>query len=234
VTNLLVLWDIDRTLLDAGGVGAEAYTIAFRRLFGRDPVLVRMAGRTDRAIVTDTLRSSGVEDVEPHLEPLRAAAEEALDEIVDQLPSRGRALPGAADALAAMQAEGVVQSLLTGNVRRFAEVKVRAFALDGYLDLDAGGYGWAHVVRAHLVGVAREAAAARYGRAYPGRATVLVGDTPLDVEAALATGAAVVAVATGNFTVDELAAAGAHVVLQDLTSTSEVLAAVRYASQVVG
>jgi phosphoglycolate phosphatase-like HAD superfamily hydrolase len=189
-----------------------------------------MAGRTDRSIVTETLRNSGVEDVEGQLERLRAAAEEALDEIVDQLPSRGRTLPGAAEALAAMRDEPVVQSLLTGNVRRFAEVKVRAFALDGYLDLDVGGYGWAHVVRAHLVGVARAAALERYGRAYPGRATVLVGDTPLDVEAALATGAAVVAVATGNYTVDELTAAGAHVVLPDLASTSEVLAAVRFAA----
>jgi phosphoglycolate phosphatase len=230
VTDLLVLWDIDHTLVDAGGLGRQAHAVAFQRLFGHEPVAVPMHGRTDRAIATDTLRSNGIEDVDRWLEPFRAAAERALDELADQLPTRGRALPGAVDALAALTGEPVVQSLLTGNIRRFAEVKLRAFALDGYVDFDAGGYGWTHLVRAHLVGVARAAAAERYGRGYPGRATVLVGDTPLDVEAALATGASVVAVATGAYPADALVAAGAHVVLPDLVGTGEVLAAIRTAA----
>src|SRR5215831_6600894 len=56
LTELLVLWDIDHTLVDAAGVGVEAFIVAFRRLFGRDPLgLPVMSGRTDRAIVTDTL-----------------------------------------------------------------------------------------------------------------------------------------------------------------------------------
>ena len=54
----------------------------------------------------------------------------------------------------------------------------------------------------------------------------MVGDTPLDVEAALAAGARVVAVATGSYAAAELAAAGAHVVLPDLTDTAVVLAAI--------
>ena len=55
---------------------------------------------------------------------------------------------------------------------------------------------------------------------------MLVGDTPLDVEAALAAEARVVAVATGSYSAAELAAAGADVVLPDLTDTARVLAAV--------
>jgi phosphoglycolate phosphatase-like HAD superfamily hydrolase len=65
-----------------------------------------------------------------------------------------------------------------------------------------------------------------YGTDFSGRRTVLIGDTPLDVEAALATGAQVVGVATGSFTAAELAAAGAEVILPDLTDTARVLAAV--------
>ena len=83
-----------------------------------------------------------------------------------------------------------------------------------------------HEVRAELVTVARRAARQLYGLDFPGAATVLVGDTPLDVEAALASGARAVAVATGSFPAADLAAAGAHVVLSDLTNTGAVLAAV--------
>ena len=83
-----------------------------------------------------------------------------------------------------------------------------------------------HEVRAELVTVARHAAGQVYGADFSGASTVLVGDTPLDVEAALATGARAVAVATGSYSAAELAAAGAHVVLPDLTDTARVLAAV--------
>jgi phosphoglycolate phosphatase-like HAD superfamily hydrolase len=87
-----------------------------------------------------------------------------------------------------------------------------------------------HEVRAELVPVARQAARRAYGADFGGRSTVLVGDTSLDVAAALAAGARAVGVATGSFSADELAAAGAHVILPDLTDTSLVLAAVTRAS----
>ncbi len=83
-----------------------------------------------------------------------------------------------------------------------------------------------HEVRAKLVAVARHAARQAYGTDFSGSSTVLVGDTPLDVEAALAAGARAVAVATGSYPAADLAAAGAHVVLPDLTDPARVLAAV--------
>ncbi|MGA9313761.1 MAG: HAD hydrolase-like protein, partial [Solirubrobacteraceae bacterium] len=85
-------------------------------------------------------------------------------------------------------------------------------------------------VRADLVDVARRNAAARHGHDFGGRATVLVGDTPSDVEAALATGASAVGVASGSFDVTELTQAGAHVVLPDLADTDAVVAAIRHAA----
>src|SRR5262249_44333157 len=194
--KVLVLWDVDHTLVDAGGVGEEAILVAFREMFGRAAVTPpMMAGRTDRAIVIDLLRANGVSDPEPYLEDFRAAAERAFLALDGALRARGRALPGAAASLAALHRAGAVQTLLTGNIRAFAVAKVRAYDLAAHLDLDIGAYGWAHAVRAHLVGMARAAASQRHGREFPGRSTVLVGDTPRDVEAALATGAAVVGVA---------------------------------------
>jgi phosphoglycolate phosphatase-like HAD superfamily hydrolase len=105
-------------------------------------------------------------------------------------------------------------------------VKLAAADLDEHLDLGVGAYGDAHEVRAELVPVARQAARAAYGADFSGLSTVLVGDTPLDVAAALVTGARAVGVATGSFSAADLATAGAHAVLPDLTDTSLVLAAV--------
>ncbi len=120
----------------------------------------------------------------------------------------------------------MVQSLLTGNIRPLAEVKLGALGLTRHLDLEVGAYGDLHEVRSELVGPARRRAAAAYGADFGGRATVLVGDTPLDVEAAVVAGARAVGVATGGFGVAELASAGADAVLPDLTDTSRVVAAV--------
>jgi phosphoglycolate phosphatase len=137
-----------------------------------------------------------------------------------------RALPGAAAAIAALAAAGLRQSVLTGNIRPLAAVKLAAAGLGEHLDLDVGAYGDAYEIRAELVAVARQAARAAYGADFTGPSTVLIGDTPLDVAAALATEARVVGVATGSFTAADLAAAGAHAVLPDLTDASLVLAAV--------
>jgi phosphoglycolate phosphatase len=228
--EVLVLWDVDHTLVDAGGVGVRAFGAAFRQLFGRDAVaLPSMAGRTDRAIAIDVLRDNGIDDPESHLEGFRLAAENALAGLESRLRLEGRALPGAAEALVALRAEAAVQTLLTGNIRAFAEAKMRAFDLVDHLDLDIGAYGWAHAVRANLVGIARAAAYGRHGRTFTGRATVLVGDTPRDVEAALATDASVVGVATGRYSAAELRDAGAHRVLDDLTDTAVVIAAINAA-----
>ncbi len=116
--------------------------------------------------------------------------------------------------------------MLTGNIRPLAEVKLGPLGLTRHLDLDIGAYGDLHEVRSELVGPARRRAALAYGTDFGGKATVLVGDTPHDIEAALVTGARAVGVATGGFTVAELASAGAHAVLPDLTDTGRVLAAI--------
>jgi len=119
-----------------------------------------------------------------------------------------------------------VQSVLTGNMEVTAAAKLAALDLDPYLDLRVGAYGDEHEIRADLVPLARARAAAAYGGDFAGRATVLIGDTPLDIEAAQLSGARSVGVATGGFSAAELAAAGADAVLPDLADTARVLAAI--------
>jgi len=243
VRCLLVLWDIDFTLIDAGGVGTRLYRMVFRDMFGTDlPAAADMAGRTDRAIVLDTLARAGIPGPRQHLDQFLARLAALAPTGRGLAEQHSRALPGAAAALDALAAFApgrngagpgepdqqvcVVQSVLTGNVRPMAEMKLGALGLDGHLDLEAGAYGESHEVRAELVHVARGNATRRYGTDFSGPATVLVGDTPLDVAAALETGARAVAVATGGTTAAALAESGAHAVLPDLTDTPAVLAAI--------
>jgi phosphoglycolate phosphatase-like HAD superfamily hydrolase len=229
VRSLLVLWDIDFTLLNAGGVSRAVYVSVFRHLFGRDPVAVApMAGRTERAIILDTLTMSGISEPREQVDAFVTELARRAPGLRETFAARGHALPGAVAALTAVAALGAgaaVQSVLTGNVRPVAEAKLAAFGLDGYLDLAVGAYGEEHERRAELVYLARGRAAAGYGRDFGGPATVLVGDTPLDVAAAAESGARSVAVATGGSTAAQLAAAGAGCVLPDLTDTAAVLTA---------
>jgi phosphoglycolate phosphatase-like HAD superfamily hydrolase len=231
VRRHLVLWDVDGTLVQAGEVGRDIFTEAFQAVLGRDPDQVTakalaMAGRTDPEIALEFLAAHQVEG-ERHLSAFGEALVTALAAKAAVIRERGRALPGAKQVLAALgRTGGVVQSLLTGNMEPNALLKLASFELDGYLDFEVGGFGSDHHHRPSLVEVARTKAEAKYGTAFAGAATVLVGDTPLDVAAGRASGARTVAVATGPYRVEELRGCGADAVLGDLNDTELVLKAI--------
>jgi phosphoglycolate phosphatase len=233
VGDLLVLWDLDGTLLHAGRVGSDLYALVFAGLFGRSPeVLAPMAGRTDRAIILETLELAGISDPRRYVDPFIAGLSAHAPGVRDAVAAQGRALPGAAAAIAATAAlpspGRVYQSVLTGNVRPMAEVKLSALGLHELLDLRIGAYGDDHEVRAELVHLARRRATARHGLRpadLAGSATVVIGDTPLDIVAALAADARAVGVATGRYPAADLVAAGAHAVLPDLTDAALVVQA---------
>ncbi|HVQ97096.1 MAG TPA: haloacid dehalogenase-like hydrolase [Mycobacteriales bacterium] len=225
----LVLWDIDHTLINAGGVGAEMFTQALEQVMGRPSrMLANMAGRTDTVILADTLELHGLTPSAELFDRFAAAlAANYTPHQRDRLRTHGHVLPGAAEALAALAARpDVVQSTLTGNVKPVAIIKLATFGLDQWIDFDAGAYGSEASARADLVPLARGRAAARYGTSFAGTATILIGDTPADIEAALANGAAIIAVATGGSSPADLKAAGAEIVLPDLERTTELLAAI--------
>jgi phosphoglycolate phosphatase-like HAD superfamily hydrolase len=411
--DVLVLWDVDGTLLNAGGVGGDLYEMVFSSMFGRPcEKLAPMAGRTDRAIILDTLEMAGIPEPRRHVDLFIAGLRSRAPGMFEAVQQRGRALPGAAeavlavasarvasstigftvtgaalaepdglaDAVGAGPASGLIagpiagpesaglepaglepaglegdmragderaggipvslipaparvaaggvpagasvtaavsvgapagtqpssavlplavsteavlapaslpvsaptvqvaphpatkaaaaaaaaaavalppadsrrhpvtiaadlpspygrrrpesgrvfQSVLTGNVRTLAEVKLSAVGLRYPLDLCIGAYGDDHEVRTELVHLARRRASAVHGRPpsdFGGQATVVVGDTPLDIAAALAAGARAVGVATGGYPASALLEAGAHAVLTDLTNTAAVLSA---------
>jgi len=227
----LVLWDIDGTLVHTAGHGRDAFSAAFGAIFGRpaDLTTVSMGGRTDHDIATEVLATAGVADGAAHIPRMLDELGLALGAVRERIAEEGHVTPGAPETLEAMRGQpGITQSLLTGNIEPNAELKLGAFGLDRFLDLEIGGYGSdPHTTRSDLVGAAREKAARLRGLRVEVADTVLIGDTPLDVEAAHTAGARAVAVATGPYSLEELAETGADAVLADLQDFEAVLAAIR-------
>ncbi|MFE2430677.1 HAD family hydrolase [Streptomyces sp. NPDC059373] len=219
---LIVLWDIDHTLIDNAGVSKEIYAAAFTRLAGRPPARpARTEGRTDRLIIADMFLDHGLEP--PDWEDALSALEAAGAGREADLSQRGRVLPGVYGALKSVAEEdGMISSVLTGNIAANARVKLGAFGLDALLDLEVGAYGADSTDRAALVDVARSRIRAAYGLP-DGAPVVLIGDTPRDVDAALKTGSDIVAVASGVHSAAELQQAGASFVLADLSDVHALM-----------
>ncbi|MBT2414844.1 HAD family hydrolase [Streptomyces sp. ISL-12] len=218
----LVLWDIDHTLMATRGLGRELWAAAFEQVTGvalREQASV--TGSTEQVILRETARLHGVE----HDETLFTRFADALGAVhvrrAAELRERGHALPGAAAALAALRDRGVRQSVVTGNVRQAAEVKLASFGLDSYLNLEEGAYGEDGERRPKLLRLA-------LGRAgVKATGAVFLGDTPADVAGGHEAGVRVVAVASGKTSAAELESAGAEMVLDGLADTAQVLAALR-------
>ncbi len=215
---LLVLWDIDHTLIETRGVGRGIYERAFPVATGK-PLreLATVSGRTELDIMRESLRRNGIEPTDEAIHRLARALIQGHEAARNELADRGRALPGAAATLAALAADDLVhQSVLTGNLREVARIKLEVFGLDVYLDLEAGAYGEDNPERAQLVRYAQGRAAKRFNILFDDAHTVLIGDTPNDVRAALQAGVHVIGVATGSSDREELRRAGATVVLTEL------------------
>jgi phosphoglycolate phosphatase len=225
----LVLWDVDHTLIENGGVSKDTYALAYKMLVGSAPDTRPLThGRTDFQIMGELLTANSV-DVSSYAEvaDFFDVLTKAMEVMAPQLSERGYALPGAREALTTIATnKAVIQSALTGNIEINARTKLGAFDLDRLIDMAVGGYGSDDPVRSNLVGIARKKVRHKYGVQFDELSTVLVGDTPLDIEAAIDGGAKIIAVASGEHSAHELRAAGATIVLDDLSNTTKVLEAI--------
>jgi phosphoglycolate phosphatase-like HAD superfamily hydrolase len=218
-TPLLVLFDIDGTLVHTGGAGLRGMNAAFARLYGWPNALegVSFAGRTDRSIaheVYDRLGRPGVEETE--IFRMREAYLEHLGvEMLEPTTRPFGVLPGVTTLIDALEDDDrAIIALLTGNFEGGAAIKLGHFDL--WRRFGFGAFGDHHVDRRDLVPVALEAAR-RAG--HPDLApsdVVVIGDTPLDIDCARAHGARSVGVATGPFTIDALVGAGADLAVAAL------------------
>ena len=227
---VLVLWDLDLTLLDPAGFGTRMIMPVLAERLGREPVMgASFAGRTDRAILTDLLLLNGVkvhDDDDTVISLMDAVAQRCETFGQDLLAGGGGPLPGAREAVDAVAADPQLhQGIVTGNMRRTALLKLRLCGFDGLPDPALGAFGDHHADRAHLVRDAVTVARAR-GLDVSVADAVVVGDHVHDVRGALDAGARCVGVATGRVSAADLRTAGAHVVLPDLTDADALLSAI--------
>jgi phosphoglycolate phosphatase len=228
--QVLLLWDVDPTLIENSGVSKAVYARAFQVMTGRAPeVQPGTDGRTDHEIVRNLFTANGAVFAAEDETSYQSALIDAMRELHPRLMRDGFALPGVPEVLEAVsQIPGIVQSVLTGNIRPNAEAKLGLLGDHArVLDLDVGGYGSDDARRPRLVGAAQRKASQKYGVVFGSSSTVLIGDTERDVAAALEGGALIVAVATGVTSQEELRQAGAHVVLPDLADAPGFVAIVR-------
>jgi phosphoglycolate phosphatase-like HAD superfamily hydrolase len=200
---------------------------AFEQLFGvRDAFRgVPMAGRTDTWILSDALAGQGISASAEHASAFRDAYLGFLAEELDSPGPRKGIMPGVRELLEALLQPDVYLALLTGNYQGGARAKLEYFDLWRYFR--CGAFGDDAPDRNGLLPKALDAVAAHGGPKFAAANAVVIGDTPLDVACAASGGARCLAVATGSHSVDELRAAGAETVFEDLTKIDAVLRAIR-------
>lgn len=202
----LILFDIDGTLIASGGAGEKAFGRVCEHEFGVRNGAARLsfAGRTDPSIVRDFFTLHGIE---PSPENFRRFFDRyvfSLDHMLGQL--NGRVLPGVHRILRELQSapQPPLLGLLTGNIVLGARIKLGHFQLWQHFEL--GGFGDDHEDRNQIARVARDRGRERLGGKLRGEEILVVGDTPRDVECGRAIDARVLAVATGNYSLEQLRA----------------------------
>ena len=214
----VVLFDVDGTLIDSGGAGARSWTHAFDKLYGisADIGSHTEAGETDPVVARKTFEAAvGRGPTEAELARLFAVYLLRLSEEVRT--SEGyRVLEGVKDLLLMLSDAGTMLGLVSGAMEGAARVKLSRADLNRFFVF--GGYGSDSDDRVMLTRGAIDKAAMLHGHDVTPDRVFVVGDTPLDVEAARAVGAVSVAVASGRFSMEELRSSGASHVLPSLAA----------------
>lgn len=211
----IVLFDVDETLIHTGGSGARSWKAAFQKLYDIPADIGKhtSAGETDPQVARATFR--GVIGRDPSSDELGQLYAQYLLHLADDIwRSEGyHALPGAEQTLVRLGESGVMLGLVSGAMEGAARTKLTPANFNRFFIF--GAYGSDSPDRAELTKLAIEKASRLIDQLTPAQVYV-VGDTPRDIEAAKAAGAVSVAVATGNYSVDDLGAAGATHVMASL------------------
>jgi phosphoglycolate phosphatase-like HAD superfamily hydrolase len=204
MTDRLVLFDIDCTLIDSHGAGGRAILRAVKDVYGVEGELgdYSFHGRTDPGIISDLATLWGGGEPDGLVDDCIARYVELLHHEIDG--GEVETLPGIRELVTALAADRrALVGLLTGNVLEGARLKLEPTGL--YSLFKVGAYGSDSALRTELPAVAVARAEALTGRLYAGKDIVIIGDTPADVECGASLGVVAVAVATGRHSVDELA-----------------------------
>ena len=200
----LVLFDIDGTLIRTGGAGVKAFEETFAEVFNLPEATrtLSFAGRTDTSLVRECFILHQIPPTEENFRKFFDVYPVWLERLLGKLP--GGVCEGVLEFMDELrQVEHQPRmGLLTGNIRLGAELKLRHYGLWEHFEF--GAFGDDHEERNQIAAIAHWRGCERVGRKLKGEETVVIGDTPLDIACARSIHAKVIAVATGNYKVDEL------------------------------
>jgi phosphoglycolate phosphatase len=218
-----LLWDVDHTLIDVSKFREMVYRDIFISVTGLPfKGLASTPGRTTFDKISETLLLHGVMPTKSIVDAIAELLTHAYESTVD-LTKEARLLPGAEAVLRYFSSTGSFhQSVVTGNLRRIATIKMNAFGIAGYLDMTVGAFGDDGVPREALLPIALERYLTQRGKLPPREMIFVLGDTIHDMMAARRIGVRAVGVATGRFSTAELAAAGAELVVGSLTDFEKI------------
>lgn len=223
----LLLFDVDGTLISSRGVGRLAFARALRAVYGTAGAIDRydFRGKTDPRIVLDLMAGAGLGDdvVRTGLATFFEVYARELESVIGE-GQCVQALPGVEALVRALSVRSdALVGLLTGNIAPGARLKLRP---TGLLPLfKVGAFGSDDIDRRRLPEIARARARALVGQDFSFDRVTIIGDTPLDVDCARACGAVAVAVATGQFGHEQLAACGPDLLFADFADVEAALAA---------
>lgn len=231
----LVLFDIDGTLIYCDGAGRTSMSQAIQSVFGFEgiPKHYSLAGATDKQILKDVLMYYGLEEEEINLK-----MDLVLDEYVENLKvntTNGNhkkvLLKGVLPLLEKLSSinDKVLLGLLTGNLKKSALHKLSLFSLQSYFMHNGdlfGGFGSDHYDRSELVNICIERAFYLNGKIYVGKDVVVIGDTKNDILCGKNRGVKSIAVATGEYSIEDLLKYEPDFVFQDFSDTDKIIEAI--------
>jgi len=214
--KLLILYDIDGTLVSTGGAGTRSMNYAFHKLFGIEDAFrhIPMAGKTDFQIMREGLKAHGLPYRDGNVKKMINGYIEFLQTEINN-PQK-HLMPGIIESLELFQEMGMPLGLLTGNLEQGAAIKLGAFGINDYFL--AGAFGSDDEDRDKLLPVAIKKFAGK-GYIFDAADCIVIGDTPRDVQCAKVHGARCIAVATGPYSKAELLTTDADIVLDSLEQT---------------
>lgn len=226
---MLILFDIDMTLLSSSHIGIDCLRDAGRTLFTPDFTVegIVFGGGIDPNILRDMLTLNKVEPTQPNIDLLRATYHQILTEIASER-TVAEPLPGAHDLVnaAGAHASDPALGVLTGNYQETGTIKIEAAGFDpDVFTINAWGDCSPHAEpkRSHLPIVAIERYHQAKGIRLDPQSVIVIGDTIHDVSCAKDNGCRSLAVATGHDDSGTLTHAGADLVVEDLTQTGELI-----------
>ena len=226
---MLILFDIDMTLLETKHIGIDCLHDAGRSLFTPDFTIdgIVFGGCLDPVIITQMLMLNKIDPTKEHIGAMRMHYHANLSAIA-QTRSVSRALPGAHNLVNAVRdhTSKPTLGLLTGNFAETGTIKITAagFNPDDFT-INAWGDASPHPqpIRSHLPPVAIQNYKIAKGVEIDPQSVIIIGDTIHDVSCAKDSGCRVLAVATGHDSREALESQGADLVVDDLTQTGEII-----------